>query len=143
MVTARTDGNVFTITPIVAPTDPTLPTIDDPSQLTDRVSIGCKASGRPKPEITWWVSVGGGVSALVDTEGPDANITSLRQGQSVLTVQLESGDTSCFVYTCVAENGAGSAVGSAQVCPRRKRVTRAFIFELVEVGRDAGFQIFT
>lgn len=122
VVTARSDGNRLTITPIVEPLDPTRPEIDGTSQLTDRVSIGCKASGRPKPDITWRVSEGGDPAVDVDIEGPDANVTSRRQGQSVLTVALDNTvDTVCFVYFCVAENGGNEmAVGSAQVCPRRK-----------------------
>lgn len=107
------------IEPILAPLqDNTI--IDDTSLLTDMVSIGCKASGRPKARITWYRTVGGGPRMRVNLTLPEFSVQSRRQGQSLLTVNLASGSTDCFMYICVAENGVSEVEGLAMVCPRRK-----------------------
>lgn len=120
VVTARSEGNELTIFPIVEPTTPGSPTIDDTSQLVSRVTIGCKANGRPKADITWMVSESGTAAVEVDIGSSEANVTEPRQGQSLLTVLLDNSNPVCFRYICIAENGAGMVEGSAQVCPRRK-----------------------
>ena len=118
VITARsTDPR--TIQPIVSPLVEGYPTIADASLITEIVSIGCKADGRPKPEISWFRSFPGFPREPVDLSDPRNNVTSRRQGQSVLTVDLGNMDTVCFQYICVAENEAGTTEATAQVCPRR------------------------
>ena len=118
VITARsTDPR--TIQPIVNPLVAGDPVIADESLITEIVSIGCKADGRPKPEILWFRSFPGFPREPVDLADPRNNVTSRRQGQSVLTVDLGNMDTVCFQYICVAENDAGTAEATAQVCPRR------------------------
>lgn len=96
----------------------------------NQVSIGCKATGRPRPRISWFRTVGGGErEALNTTTDLDFDVTSARQGQSVLTVALEGGDTSCTLYVCVADNGGVAAEGAVEVCPQRKNIGLLLIFK--------------
>lgn len=86
-----------------------------------RVSVGCKATGRPKPRISWSRMVRGGeLETLNVTMDLDFNVTSARQGQSVLTVALEDGDVYCTRYICAADNGGMVAEGAVEVCPQCK-----------------------
>lgn len=118
-VTARSSGSMLTITPLVAPI--ALNTrIASTSLLTDTVLIGCKANGRPKANIAWTVSVNGAAPVDVDTSGPEVNVTSARQGQSVLTVELDNTETLCLQYICNASINGMSVQGAAEVCPRRE-----------------------
>ncbi len=119
VVTARSDG-LRTFIPTLAPIDATGTVIDDRSQLVDGVAIGCRASGRPKADISWFRTLAGGPRQEINTSLPNFNVTSSRAGESRLTVGLDSGDVDCYVYICVAENGGGPVEGSVQICPQRK-----------------------
>ena len=114
---------MLTIIPTLAPLNPEETIITGTTQLIDRVSIGCKASGRPKADIMWSVMLPGREAEAVDLSDPDTNATSARQGQSVLTVRFNNMQTSCFTYICTASNGGpDTPQGSATVCPQRTYV---------------------
>lgn len=110
VVTAQV-GLLPTIMPIIDVSD-----VDDRSQITDRVIIGCKAKGRPMPKTTW------------STIPPDRinftllsyNVSNPGPGRSLLFVSLAENDLQCVTYICTASNGLGSQNGSARVCPQRK-----------------------
>lgn len=120
VVTARSTEPPRNITPVLAPLNDML-RVADMSLLISRVSIGCKATGRPKADIVWMMQRSGDlVPALVNLSAPTANVTSRRAGQSVLTIDVEElQGTVCTVYTCVASNNRDSVRGSARVCPQR------------------------
>ena len=96
-------------------------------QPTTQATVGCKAEGRPRASITWYRMVRGGAREQLNNSQLDVNITSAREGQSILTVALSSSNTNCYLYICVAENGGAPVEGSAEVCPIRK--TEVFIIE--------------
>lgn len=107
--TARTDNP--TSMPIIG--DVTI--VDDTSQLTDRVIIGCRAKGRPVPSITWRTMP----PNLLNFTSPDYNVSFL-PGQSILSVALAENDLTCVTYICNATNGLGSQEATRRICPQSK-----------------------
>ena len=118
VVVSASSGTPRRVTPVV---DVNVPpqNLNSDFQADNQTIIGCKASGRPKPRITWYRTVNGGNRERVDVSLPGFDATD-GEGQSTLTVALSSGDTNCYQYICVADNGGMPAEGSAEVCPIRK-----------------------
>ena len=114
------EQQLVTIMPIIAPLNPSVTVIADESLLTNTVSIACKADGRPKASITWFMQVAGDANRQpVDLQSSSANESSTSQGRSILTVALSS-NTDCVTYFCDAENGGPTVMGRLEVCPQRE-----------------------
>lgn len=97
-----------------------LTVIADPSLLTNLVTIGCKAEGRPKARIRWFEQQSDGQRGPVDFSSPLRSETVPRQGQSFLHVVIGSNSTFCTTFTCEAENGGGVVSGEIEICPQRE-----------------------
>lgn len=95
--------------------------IADESLLTNLVTIGCKADGRPKANIRWSMQPDGGNRVEVNLTSSDFNESSTRQGRSLLSVSYNGENIlGCVTYFCEAENGGPDVVGRIQVCPDRE-----------------------
>ena len=86
--------------------------------IISEVYINCDASGRPKPDITWFAD---GVTLAGNAE---YNMTTPIPGFGVLEYDVtESLSTACVDYECRAENGAGEAIESVTVCGESEYLT--------------------
>ena len=93
-----------------APAEPILLNVNEVDQLV----IACKGQGRPKATITWFVSIGGDTPMMINESSPNFDITVPRPGRSYINTTVNQ--VGCNVYTCNAENNAGEAEGSVEVC---------------------------
>ena len=90
-------------------TTPT-PVIEVQYNSFDQLVVACKGRGLPKATIRWFVN-----NVEVNMTDPIFNVTVLRPGRSILTVNLASIDTTNRVYRCEARNLQGVATGEVQV----------------------------
>ena len=110
-----------TVSPILRPLNGA-DLIDDTNLIINRVTVGCKAEGRPKATITW-VMERNGVRTQVNDSLSAFSITSTRPGNSILTIDLIEDDALiCTRYICVATTPRMTSIESdaLRVCPIRK-----------------------
>ena len=78
----------------------------------DSAVFTCEATARPRPDITWWRD-GAQVSEETDNIDIDSQeIGEERERRSSLTIS-EVQPSDAGMYTCRAENAAGSAEATA------------------------------
>ena len=110
VVTARSDTTP-TVRPIIDDSN-----VDDRTQISSRVLIGCRAKGRSVPVITWSAMSG----STLNFSLPSVNVSFPGPGQSILSVALELNNVDCVTYMCTATNGLGMEDATARVCPQRE-----------------------